>query len=138
MLVDQVKASRMAAMRARNGVTRSILTTLLGELEGMAKRDQVEISDDMVIRTCKKFIIGNIETMKLGGSKDQLETENAILSGFLPKQLSSDELRAIIVKMGIGDMGTIMKQLKAEHEGTYDGKMASEIARDQVELFKNK
>ena len=129
MLVDQVKASRMAAMRARNGVTRSILTTLLGELEGMAKRDQVEISDDMVIRTCKKFIIGNIETMKLGGSKDQLETENAILS---------DELRAIIVKMGIGDMGTIMKQLKAEHEGTYDGKMASEIARDQVELFKNK
>ena len=33
MLVDQVKASRMAAMRARNGVTRSILTTLLGKLK---------------------------------------------------------------------------------------------------------
>ena len=124
----------MAAMKARNGVARSILTTLLGELEGMAKRDQVDISDDMVMRTCKKFIIGNIETMKLGGSKDQLETENAILKSFLPKQLNSDELRAIIADMKLLNLGQIMQQLKAEHAGTYDGKMASEIAREFIEL----
>lgn len=134
MLVDQIKAKRMAAMKARNGVARSILTTLLGELEGMAKRDQVDISDDMVMRTCKKFIIGNIETMKLGGSKDQLETENAILKSFLPKQLNSDELRAIIADMKLLNLGQIMQQLKAEHAGTYDGKMASEIAREFIEL----
>jgi len=134
MLVDQIKTARMDAMRARNGVTKSILTTLLGELEGMAKRDQVDISDDMVIRTCKKFIVGNLETMKLGGSKDQLETENAILQDFLPKQLSSDELRAIIANMKVLNLGQIMQQLKAEHAGTYDGKMASEIAREFIEL----
>jgi len=130
MLIDQVKAARMTAMKARDAAARSILTTLLGELESIAKRDQAGVSDDMVIRTCKKFIVGNLETIKLGGDADKLEAENVILRGFIPKQLTSDELRAIIVAMNATNIGEIMQQLKAAHDGEYDGKMASSIARD--------
>lgn len=130
MLIDQVKAARMTAMKARDAAARSILTTLLGELESIAKRDQAGVSDDMVIRTCKKFIVGNLETIKLGGDADKLEAENVILRGFIPKQLTSDELRAIIVAMNATNIGKIMQQLKAAHDGEYDGKMASSIARD--------
>ena len=134
MLVDQIKTARMAAMKLRDTPTKNILTTLLGELEGAAKRDQVDVSDEMVIRTCKKFIVGNLETMKLGGDAEKLEGENVILRGFLPKQLNSDDLRAIIASMKLLNLGQIMQQLKAEHAGTYDGKMASEIAREFIEL----
>ena len=134
MLVDQIKAARMTAMKERDGAARTILTTLLGELEGLAKREQIDISDDMVIRTCKKFIVGNLETIKLGGDAEKLEIENTILRVFIPKQLSEDDLRVIIADMKLLNLGQIMQQLKAEHEGTYDGKMASQIAREYIEL----
>jgi uncharacterized protein YqeY len=134
MLIDKLKAARMQAMRDKNGLARSILTTLLGELEGIAKRDQVSINDDMVIRTCKKFIVGNLETIKLGGDSEKLEAENEILKQFVPKQLSADELRVIIADMKLLNLGQIMQQLKVDHEGTYDGKMASQIAREYIEL----
>lgn len=134
MLIEKLKAARMQAMRDKNGLARSILTTLLGELEGIAKRDQTDITDDMIIRTCKKFIIGNKETIKLGGDAEKLEAENEILQQFVPKQLSADEVRAIIADMKLLNLGQIMQQLKAEHEGTYDGKMASLLAREYIEL----
>ena len=134
MLAQEVKAARMQAMRDKNYATRSILTTLLGELEGAAKRDQSDITDDMVIKTCKKFIVGNLETMRLGGDVEKLEAENVILKGFIPKQLSANELRVIIEDMKLNNLGQIMKQLKAEHDGEYDGKMASQIAREFIEL----
>jgi len=134
MLVDQIKTARMLAMKLRDAPARTILTTLLGELEGIAKRDQSDITDDMVIKTCKKFIVGNLETMKLGGDVEKLEDENVILKGFIPKQLSANELRVIIEDMKLNNLGQIMKQLKAEHDGEYDGKMASQIAREFIEL----
>jgi len=130
MLIDQVKAARMLAMKERDYPARSILTTLLGELESIAKRDQVAVVDDLVIRTCKKFIVGNLETIKLGGDAEKLEGENVILRNFIPKQLNETELRAIIVAMNATNIGEIMQQLKASHDGEYDGKMASSIARD--------
>lgn len=134
MLIEQVKAARMQAMKDRDYIAKTILTTLVGELEGMSKRDQCEITDDMVVRTCKKFVVGNNETMKLGGNVEQLTAENTVLDKFVPKQLSEDELRVIIADMRLNNLGEIMQQLKAEHSGNYDGKLASGIAREFIEL----
>ena len=52
------------------------------------------------------------------------------LSQFIPKQLTEDELRAIIVEMDASHLGEIMQKLKANYDGIYDGKLASTIARD--------
>jgi uncharacterized protein YqeY len=62
-----------------------------------------------------------------------LERELAIIEEFLPKQLSRDELTTIIggikEKSGSTNLGEIMKILKESHGGSYDGKIASEVAR---------
>ena len=118
----------MTAMKMRDAPARTLLTTLLGELETAAKRDQSDITDDMVIRTCKKFIVGNLEVIKLGSNVDQLEGENVILRGFVPKQLTEAELYAIIEGLEADNLGTVMKHLKANHDGTYDGKLAASVA----------
>ena len=134
MLIEQIRKDRIAAMKARNNVAKTLLTTLIGELEGAAKRQQTEITEEMVISACKKFIAGNDETIKLGGgnrgNQDVLEAENAILKNYLPKQLSEDELRAIIGAYNLDNIGAIMGKLKAEHAGLYDGGLASKIARE--------
>jgi len=130
MLIDQIKTARMTAMKQKDTVTKTVLTTLLGELEGIAKRNGADVGDELVISTCKKFISANLETIHLGGNLEMLEIENAVLDNFIPKQLTEDELRAIIVDMKATNIGQIMKQLKLDHSGKFDGKMASTISRE--------
>lgn len=134
MLVDDIRSQRMTAMKARDSVTKTLLTTLLGELESIAKRTQCDITDDMVVKACKKFISGNNEVIEAGVKLNlelpNLEAENVLLETFIPKQLTEDELRAIIVEMDASHLGEIMQKLKANYDGIYDGKLASTIARD--------
>ena len=71
----------------------------------------------------------------MGGREDlasKEEAEIAILSGYLPQQLTEDELRAL-VDAGIAatgaatarDMGKVMGWLSAQIRGRADGKVAS-------------
>ena len=132
MLVEKIKADRMAAMKARNIGAKTILTVLLGELENIAKRTGAEITDDIVIKVCKKFIAGNNEVIEAGAKVKCecpiLTAENVILETFIPKQLTKDELYVIIDALKADNLGTVMKHLKANHDGTYDGKLAADVA----------
>jgi len=133
MLIDNVRADRMAAMKARNTVAKTILTTLLGELEGAAKRTQSDITDDMVIKTCKKFIVANKEVMELNTRTfSNLSQENAYLEEYIPKQLTEKELYAIIVELKPTNLGMVMQHLKANHNGLYDGKLAANVANHVI------
>lgn len=63
----------------------------------------------------------------------QADREIIILSGFLPKQLTEDELRGVIESFKAANpdanMGAVMAYLKNEFAGLYDGKLASQIAK---------
>ena len=132
MLIDEIKAKRIEAMKARNTVGKTLLTTLLGELEGAAKRDGSEITDDKVIAACKKFISGNIEVIeagaKIGSECPNLLAENLILETYIPKQLTEEQLYAIIVELKADNMGAVMQHLKGNYNGLYNGKLAANVA----------
>jgi uncharacterized protein YqeY len=68
--------------------------------------------------------------------KAKLQAEIAILEEFLPKQLSSDELEKIIADLKEATPGlalnVVMRHLKDNYAGQYDGKSASEIAKRVV------
>ena len=66
-------------------------------------------------------------------SKTTLLLEISIIESFLPVQLNAQELERIIleVKSSTPDaaLNTVMKHLKENYAGQYDGKSASEIAK---------
>lgn len=128
MLYNQIKADRMAAMKAKDNVRKSVLTTLAGELESNAKRSGGAVTDDDALRLIKKFIEANKESLQ-HKQDPVLERENTLLSEYLPKQLSEDELRTIIASLGDVHIGQVMKHLKANYNGQFDGALASKIAR---------
>ena len=129
MLVEKIRKARMKAMTARDIIAKTLLTTLLGELENVSKRTGNDITDDVVIKACKKFIASNEEVISLSiGTSPTLRGENAILETFIPKQLTEDELYVIIDTLKADNLGTVMKHLKANHDGTYDGKLAANVA----------
>jgi uncharacterized protein YqeY len=128
-LISRAKTARMTAMKNKDTLTKSILTTLLGELETVAKREQCDITDDMVVARCKKFIDANNETLAVKDSPD-LVLENAVLAEYLPTQLDADALRVLIANSGMDNIGSIMGMLKKEYIGKFDGTLASKLVRE--------
>ena len=121
-LKETIQADKAWAMKS-SPVTNTLLSTVLGELDRISKNP----SDDQVITVIKKMI----ESAKECGN----EHEVAFLSDrYMPKQLSLQGLHDIIKEYcntnNITDkkqMGLVMKYLKDNYVGQYDGKVASGI-----------
>lgn len=154
LLIDRIRKEQIEARKDRKTVAATLLTTLLGEANVVAKNAQREKpTDEEVQAVVKKFLKGNTETQeaihKVAGVQevhnhaylsadvvDKLtvaKEEQAILESYLPKQLSEDELKTIIkgallggIEMGVGPL---MGFLKARHTGEYDGKLASSVIK---------
>jgi len=81
-----------------------------------------------------------VELYRKGGREDlakQEEDEAAILEGYLPRQLTSNELRplieAAIGELGassIADLGKVMPALMQQLKGRADGRVISQFARE--------
>jgi len=145
-LIEQIKADQVNARKNRTVTIASLLTTLIGEAEmvGKNKRNGAP-TDEEVQAVVVKFIKNNNEITNNPSvdteRKEQAAFEVRILSAYLPKQLTEEELtreiRSIIDDLTVGaetltakDMGSVMKELKVRHGGSYGGKLASTIVKE--------
>jgi uncharacterized protein len=95
-----------------------------------------------VIQKEVKIRTESIEGARQGGRPEMIqnyEMEVEILQGFLPIQLSDDEIRQLtsvaIAEVGaksIGDMGKVMKLLLPQIQGRAPNDRVSQIVRDQL------
>lgn len=134
MLIDTIKADMITAKKAGQKSKDSLLNTLYAEAVAIGKNAGNRPTTDIeVVKVIKKFINGLEETLKVLPltKQDPFLEEIDILSAYLPRQLTREQLEDIIsVKHTEGkNLGEIMKYLKETHDGLYDGKVASEIAK---------
>ena len=135
----------MAARKARSSVDAAILTTLIGEAEAVGKNGgNREVTDAEVVAMIKKFVKNIDETLKAVASTgvdkaraDAVLAEKAVLENFLPKQLSEAEIRVLISDfLDVGEkrpnIGEVMKHMKSNYDGQYDGALVSKIAKELV------
>ena len=135
MLLDEIKKDQLSARVARNKQVTSILTTLIGELETLSKGKNVILSDLEVIAVIKKFKTNILFTLeKSTGDISHLRIELEALEKYLPQQLSEVQLLTIIrgafLAMPTASTGEIMKHLKQNHPGMYDGALANKLIKD--------
>jgi uncharacterized protein len=133
MLIDKIKTDNLAARKAHDSNKATLLTTLIGEAEMIGKNAGNRApTDDEVIETIRKFVKNNKQTIEAlaGVGSEKFQFENDVLTEYLPKMLSEDELTEVIKSFETKNMGEIMKQLKAKYAGVYDGAMASRIAKN--------
>jgi uncharacterized protein YqeY len=136
----KLKEELKLAMKAQDRLRLDTIRAALSEIQYEEMQKNVsELSDTesltVVQREVKKRqeAIQFAEQASRAEEKTKLQAEIAILEGFLPKQLSSDDLEKII--LGVKEttpgasMPVIMKHLKENYAGQYDGKSASEIAK---------
>ena len=133
MLLEKIRADQLQARKESNKTKATILTTLIGEAAMIGKNDgNRNTTDDETAKVIVKFVKGIVETQNLtrGVNMDkfnELEVEKQILETYLPKQLTADELKSIILTnfTEIPNVGAVMAYLKANYSGLYDGKVAS-------------
>jgi uncharacterized protein YqeY len=110
------------------------------EIELMKPLDDAGIQ--AVISTEVKRRRDAIEQYRAGNRPELAEKEEAeitILQGYLPQQLSADELRAkvdaavaAVGAQGMKDMGKVMKALMPEVQGRAEGAAVSEMVKARL------
>ena len=69
--------------------------------------------------------------------KDQafldLRKEIVIIEEFMPKAISEEEISSLVDKhLNLGNMGLVMKAVKADISGPFDGKLISSLVRSKL------
>jgi len=144
MILDKITKEQLLARKNRDTFKTGILTTLMSEVSIIGKnKGNRKTTDEEAIAVIKKFISNaenNIESLQgshnwenCTESIQEFQDEIELLQGFLPKQMTEDELKVsieVMVSKGANNIGAIMGTLKKEYGGLYDGKMASKLAKE--------
>lgn len=143
-LLTDIKDAQLVARKAHDEVATSVLTTLYSEASMVGKNATPphESTDAEVTATIRKFMKNTRDYMDIMGDRregdvcDRLSAEYDILEKFLPQQMTELELETCIVTFmtdnglsGPKALGLVMKMLKDQHGGQYDGQTASAVAK---------
>lgn len=145
-LRERIDADLKDAMRAKNELTLSVLRMLKSAVKYKEVEPNAKPVDDAavlaVIATLIKQRRDSAEQFRAGGrgdAADKEEQEIVILQGYLPKQLSAEELRAEVTAAiqasgakSAKDMGAVMKALMPKVQGKAEGKAVSDEVKAQL------
>ena len=118
-----------------------VLGTLLSELRNREIDLGREVDDDEVLQVIGKAIKQRrdaAEQMRSGGRPELAAQEDAqveILQGYLPAQMTGDEVRALIrelIAAGNDQMGPLMGLVMPRIQGRFDGREASRLVREEL------
>ena len=144
MLLEKIKADSLKARKEKDSIKSSLLTTLYSEALMLGKNKRNDLpTDEETLCTVHKFLKNANETKsilknQLKGLMDnifKIDEEIKILESYIPVMMSEEELVILIgniIRINGNNLGIIMKKLKENYNGLYDGKIASTIVKELI------
>lgn len=137
-LYAKIKADCLVLRKEQKKEEAGILLVVLGDAETKAKQlsaDMLEadgsLSDHAVLKIIKKNIDDAITTLNAKKDNRKAQLTRDLLEPYMPQMLTAEELQDILTSaMEVENLGSAMKFLKENYAGKYDGKVASEVARN--------
>jgi hypothetical protein len=143
MIRDKLNEDMKVALKSGDKLKLSVVRMLISELknERIAQgKDLDEGSERKVLSSYAKKRKEAMDAARAGGREEIAQREQEeldITMSYLPRQLSDDELRAIVRKhvesagvMGGQAFGVVMKSVMADVGGQADGKLVSALVRE--------
>lgn len=144
-LKDRLSDDMKDAMRAQDKARLSTIRMLLSAVKYKEIDLGKKLTDEEVIETITSMVKqrrDSIEQFAKAGRTDLVEKEEAelrMLQGYLPEQLTPEEIEAEIEKAvseagaaGMKDLGKVMKLLMPKVSGKADGKIVSDKVRERL------
>ena len=139
---SELKNSMLSSTKEKTSTLRLMLAAIK-EREIIARENQENINDTIVMDVLSKMVKQRLESAEIYKKNDRLELANKeeyeieVIREFLPKQLTEQEIRNIIVNIvqetgstSIRDMGRIMGELKSEYAGQLDFALAGKLLKE--------
>ncbi len=141
-LKEQLSADLKTAMKDKDSIRKNVVQFVRAGILQIEKDKKITLDDDGVIEVIAKQLKQRRDSLpdyEKSGREDlinELKTEMDILMGYLPQQLTKDELTEIVAEAvketgasSVKDMGKIMAFVMPKTKGRADGKVINEIAR---------
>jgi uncharacterized protein len=146
MLRDDINTAVKEAMKAKDerklSTLRMVNSTIKNADIDARGQGKPPLSDEDILGVLQKMIKQRQESVELydkggrGELADQERAEIVVISAYLPKQLSEDDVKAAIAAViqdtgaaGIKDMGKVIGALKAKYAGQMDFGKASGLVK---------
>lgn len=139
-LLQRIRKDQLEARKVKDTPKIKILTSLLGDV---TPSGNATTNDNLILKVIKNNIkvLGDVIDIKKEKGVASLEEETfiEILSEYLPKQLSRDELQTIVDRYteenninSAKEIGKVMGYLNKTYPSKFDGKMASDIVKAKL------
>ena len=143
-MIETLKQDLKTAMRARDKQRLATIRMLISSFQNAEIENRGPLSEEQSLALLSREVKRRREAAEAYRNGDRLElaeqeeAEVGIISDYLPKQLSEQEVRDIAQKViadnppaSPRDMGKIMGRVMPQIKGRYDGKAASALIRDE-------
>lgn len=138
MLIDEIKKANVQAMKDKDTKARSFYSVLLNKimLENIKKREKGQEVDDADISNILQKSIKELEEEKENYAKvgNSEEVENItyqieLAKKYLPKMLSNDEIKEVILSLDDKSIPNVMKHFKQNYNGKCDMRAVQEVLK---------
>lgn len=145
-LEEKIEDEFKTAMKQRDSIKVSTLRMLKADINNFKlDRSKKALTDEEIVKIVQRQVKqhkDSIEQFEKGKRRDLVEKEKKeldILLGYVPEQLSDDELKKIVAlaiqEVGAADksaMGKVMKAAMEKVKGRADGKSVSRVVSDML------
>ena len=142
MLKEKLLADLKNSMKEKNVVRKNVIQMVRAAILQVEKDKQITVDDDQIIDIIakeskkRKDSLADYEKSGRADLINEIKEEIAILAEYLPKQLSMEEVEAIvkdvIAEVGatsMKDMGKVMKAAKEKIGASSDGRTINEAVK---------
>ncbi len=138
MLIDEIKKANVQAMKDKDTNARSFYSVLLNKimLENIKKREKGQEVDDADISNILQKSIKELEEekenyAKVGNSEEvaNIEYQIELAKKYLPKMLSNEEIKEIILSLEDKSIPAVMKHFKQNYNGKCDMRAVQEVLK---------
>ena len=140
MLKEKLMEDLKNSMKEKNNLRKNVVQMVRAAILQIEKDKGIEVDDNKILEIIAKEVKTRNDSLvdfEKGGREDlveQAKQEIAVLSEYLPKQLTKEELKEkltrIISDLGatsIKDMGAVMKEAKTQIGTAADGRTINEV-----------
>ena len=139
MILDQIKVANVEAIKTKDQTARALYSVLLNKLklEEINKRQAGGTLTDgdtaQILQKASKELCEERDNYVKAGNMQMAEViakQITLIEKYLPKMLSREEIKKIILELPDKSIPAVMKYFKQNYQGSCDMKVVNEVLRE--------
>lgn len=144
-LKEKLQEDLKSSMKNKDTIKKSVVTLIRAAIKQHEVDNRVELTDDAIIDIISKQLkqrkdsLAEFEKANRDDLIEETKSEIQVLEGYLPQQLSEEELEKIVIETiaevgatSMKDMGKIMATIKPKTAGRADGRKINELVKKNL------